>query len=74
MNSHQTCDACTYWENTSGSNKSKDATAPRLADRPLHGRCHRNAPRPDDKGAGMQWPQTTGNDWCGEWKSKDQSL
>ena len=34
------------------------------------GDCRRYAPRPGDK---KEWPRTNPDDWCGEFKSKEQT-
>jgi hypothetical protein len=52
------CDACKFWQEIN----------------PIIGECRRNAPVPSPKPMGAWWPQTEGDDWCGDYWPKPTSV
>lgn len=69
------CETCRWWAMWDGPEiytKPEDH-----ADVPSLGTCHRHAPRPrafidpnaQDTSLPTDWPNTGGDDWCGEWKA-----
>lgn len=37
---------------------------------PIYGECRLSGPKPDGEGAAI-WPSTGSDDWCGQWRTKD---
>jgi hypothetical protein len=65
MEETQTCEKCTYWVETGGT------------DEGLVGECHRNAPHPElidvastSKIRYAVWPVTADRNWCGKFEER----
>lgn len=51
------CDECRFWD-----------AIPIVGNAKPHGWCHRNAPVFVEYQNGKTWPETTADDWCGEFQ------
>ena len=62
------CNDCEYWEHLEWSEVSDDEI----------GACHRHPPQAGDRSfnypAGDIFPVTCSEDWCGEWKTKENTV
>ena len=54
------CDKCRFWRQGMSMRHGQ-----------LLGNCHRLAPKPRRKVRQARWPVTYQDDWCGEWKARE---